>query len=239
MGGSGANLALALGGTTHSTLGSLPNNALAGSRIVVRPHVTLATLQGMITPALVGGNKGASADGVRIYSNGEFVRYSLAADGAKWTRGGSNTDYRNLIIPPDASVVTEIASGTKKWIHTGVVRTNAFRKNLIAGVQSFASGFPQDLSFVQVGAFVDPSTPAENRWTGAAESSEADWFENGASTLTIPFKRYFLREDGSTWQRVNNPTNVANATLLDATGMFLVRRVKPDASYVIPVPFTW
>ena len=237
LGGDGKILALRLGAGSSSTLGSLNVDTLAGARCVVRPHVTLSSLQTMVSPSLVGRSRGAT-DGVQLFEGGGFVRYHLNADGATWSRPGNSTaDYRNLVIAPDTSVIVELSSGAKRWTQAGVVRTNAFRKNLVAGEQSFASGFPQDLSFVDAGGFVDPSAPAASRWTGAAKQENADWFERRGVSTTMPFNRYFLREDGTTWQRVNKTTNVAHERLLDATDMFVLRRLKSDAGYVIPVPF--
>jgi hypothetical protein len=234
--GSGA-IVLKLGAGTHSTLTALGVGALAQAQIIVRPHLTLARLQAAISPALVGSNSPGTADGVQIFDGADWARYHLRADGATWVKTGESGDVRHLVIPPDVSVVMDLKSGAKTWLHQGVVRTNVFRKNLVVGPQAFATGFPLALSPTQVGGFVDVQTPAGFRWTGADDFEAADSFEKQAAGGAMAANRYFLRSNGTAWRLINNATNIANEPILGATDAFLLRRKKPDPAYAVEVPF--
>ena len=220
----------------RSTRATLPPDGLAGARVAVRPHVTLAGVQAMLSPGLQGSNQAGKADAIHVFENGRFERYYLRADRTTWRRHGSNQDQRHLVIPPDVSVLLETRSGGRTWLHAGVVRNNAFRKNLTRGEQAFASGFPLDLSPIAVGAFVDSETPANYRWRGALLFPFADWFEQYGEGVPL-LNRYFLQPNGRSWRRVLDLRDVAHAPVLEATGMFVLRRNNPDPDYVIPVPF--
>ena len=231
-----SGITVALGATSASTLGELPANALAGARLALRPHVTLARLQEMISPALQGSNSSGRADAVQVFANGRFVRYHLAGNGESWKRSDSPKDFRGLVIPPDTSILIDTRTGGRSWLHTGLVRTNAFRKNLVAGEQAFATGFPVDLSPVEAGAFVDSEAPAGTRWRGSLLFPFADWFEQYGVGVPL-LNRYFLQPNGTSWRRVLDLRDVAHAPILGATDMFVLRRHNPDPAYVIPVPF--
>ncbi|HEY0943679.1 MAG TPA: hypothetical protein VGD81_00370 [Opitutaceae bacterium] len=232
-----AAVTLSFGSGTHSTLSTLAAGALAGARCALRPHMTLAALKSMFTPALKGDNTASKADGVQLYGPGGFDFFYLRGDGVTWRKaGGGTADLRNLVIPPDVGVLLELRSGGKRWTHTGRVRTNAFRKNLRAGLQAFATGFPVDLSPLDVGAFVDTSVPAAERWTGNESVGMADRFQVFFDTYSTPHALYYLRGDGTSWRSTTSTTNVAATPILGATAMQLVRRVNPDGGYVILPP---
>jgi hypothetical protein len=227
---------LALGTATFSTLPTLGPNALAGARCVLRPHLTLARLKGLVARSLVGHDNFVFADGVRLLEAGVSTFYYLRADGVTWRRPGSSADHRGKVIPPDTSFLVEVKSRAQSWTQTGKVRINAFRKNLVPGFQSFASGFPVDVSPVQIGAFVSASLPPETRWTGHNVFAFADQihllFRPGR-----PFDFFYLRGDGSTWRSLTSSTNVANEPILGATGMVLLQRIKPNPAFIIQRPF--
>ncbi len=233
----GSAVVLDLGASSHSTLPSVADNVLAGARVVLRPHVTLAGVQAMFTPALIGNDHFNFADGILIHSPGGYVLHHLKADGVTWVEKGGAVDVRDRIIPPDVSVQLRIKSGSKQWVHTGNVRVNDFRKNLIAGVQALATGFPMDLTPAQIGGFVDPFAPAGVRWTASSDMELADWVQNSTGG-PMPRSRAFLAADGSTWRRVNNSTNLASQPILGATDASLLRRINPDSGYFIERPFT-
>ena len=226
---------LLLGPGTSSTLATVTAGALAGARCVLRPHTTLSSLQAMFTPGLVGRDQFLLADGVQVVEDGALHVYYLRADGVTWSRVGAAGDFRHHVLPPDASVLVGIKAA-KAWRHAGNVRTNAFRKNLVVGVQAFATGFPQDLSPAQVGAFVDPGAPPATRWTGHNLFLLADQF-HVVFGEPRPFELFFLRADGTTWRTPTNPTNVAQQPILGATDMLLLRRLRPNPAYRIPRPF--
>jgi hypothetical protein len=234
----GSTLHLTLGAassSTFSTLRTLAANALAGARCVLRPHVTLARLQRMLTPGLVGRDNLLLADAVEVLENGDAVRYSLRGDGVTWRKGGSTEDARDKVLPPDASFVVESKYAAQAWRQEGNVRTNAFRKNLVRGLQSFASGFPQDLSPVQIGAFVDAAAPAERRWTGNNVFPFADQIQ--VLLGARPFELFYLRGNGTTWRTLARSTDVASAPILGAASAILVRRANADDAFRILPPY--
>jgi hypothetical protein len=231
-----STLTLTLGAESFSTLPALTIDVLAGARCVLRSHVTLARLQQTFTPGLIGRDNFSLADAVEILENGRAERYFLKADGVTWTRAGSTEDFRDKVLPPDGSFVVESQYAVQVWRHQGNVRTNAFRKNLVRGVQSFASGFPQDLSPVQIGAFVDPTAPEGTRWTGNNVFAFADQIQVGLGTPR-PFALFYLRGNGATWRTLTDATNAAGSPILGATSLILIRRVNPDGAFVIPPPF--
>jgi hypothetical protein len=232
----GSTIVLALGPETFSTLPELAADTLVGARCALRPHMTLARLQAMITPGLRGSDHSAFADGVLILEEHGFERYTLRADGVTWHRHGSELDQGGKVIPPDVSFLVQTSSHRRRWLHTGEVRTNLFRKNLVHGLQAFATGFPEDLSPAQIGAFVDPEEPAQIRWTGSNVFAFADQIQRIADHRR-PFDLYYLRADGTTWRTLRDPRNLANEPILGVTDMLLLRRVKPNPTFAIVPPF--
>jgi hypothetical protein len=230
-----STLMLSLGAGSFSTLRALTSGVLAGARCVLRSHVTLARLQQMLTPGLVGRDHVLFADGVDVLENGQPERYFLRADGVTWRKSGSTEDFRHKVLPPDGSFAVESKYAAQVWRHAGTVRTNAFRKNLVRGIQSFASGFPEDLSPIQIRAFVDPAASAGTRWTGHNVFAFADQIQ--VLLGARPFELFYLRGNGSTWRGLFDAANVASSPILGATSLTLIRRVNADGAFLIPPSF--
>ena len=230
-----ATVTLALGAGSHSTLATLPDDALMGARCLLRRHVTLARLQEMLVPGLNGSDSRRRADGVQVVEDGRVVRYTLAADGGTWRRAGSEEDFRDKVLPPDESFVVRARYARQFWRHAGGVRTNAFRKNLVRGAQAFATGFPVDLSPTQIGAFVDPAAPPRTRWTGRNTPGLADQIQLVLRD-PAPEELFYLRGDGTTWRTVPDPTDVSGVPFLGSHDAIVVRRVNPDPAYRIASP---
>jgi hypothetical protein len=235
-----ARVFLLLGAGTHSTLSEIPADALDGARGVIRAHATLASVQAMFTPGLVGSDNPRLADTVQLVEDGDLRMYYLRADGARWSRvnptgdrADANIDHRSKVLPADASLLVDVHAG-QGWLHAGKVRANAFRKNLGPGLQAFATGFPVDLSPAQVGAFVDAGQPAGVRWTGSDKVPLADQFGVVSPESQV---LYYLAGDGTTWRTPDDPTDVANQPILGATQLILLRRILPNPAYLIPRPF--
>src|SRR5262249_60086961 len=104
-----------------------------------------------------------------------------------------------------------------------------------AGVQTFASGFPVDLSPAQVHAFVDPAAPEATRWNGNNLFPLADQIELRARP-GHPLDVFYLRGDGVTWRPLPGSGDVSGEPLIGATGLVLVRRKNAKPPYVVPVP---
>lgn len=232
-----ATVTVNLAATSFSTSHTLGANVLAQARAVLRPHQTLGKLAATFSPALVGNNNAALADGVRLMTPNGLVFYYLRGDGQSWREPGKSADLRSMVIPPDVSLIVQLRSGAKKWTHTGLVRRNAFRKNLIAGLQGFATGFPIDLSPMQVGAFTDTAQPTGARWSGSSDASLADSFKVFNAGLG-DFDSYSLGGDGSTWTLSGGAINYASTAILKAPSMVVLSRTNPDPAYVIITPFT-
>ena len=228
---------LDLGNSSNSTSNKLQKNVLAGARAVVRPHVTLAKLGAMFSPALVGHANNAHADGIAVFGDSiTEIFYFLRPDGT-WRTWPWSPDESARIIPPDTSVVLMLRSGTKQWTHLGGVRTNVFRKKLRPGLQGFATGFPVDLSPVQIGAFADPQAPSSTRWTG----SNIPLFADSLSVYDsedASFKLHYLRGNGTSWYLVGGgSTNLAFTPFIPAQGATVLNRRKADPDYLIIRPF--
>ena len=230
-----STITLDLGAGSFSTLPVLSGNALAGARCHLRRHVTLARLKQMLTPGLSGHDNALRADGVDVLEGGRIVRYTLGGDGATWRRGGSSLDFRGKVLPPDASFVVEARQRPQAWRHAGAVRTNTFRKNLVRGLQPFATGFPVDLSPAQVEAATLPSAPPRTGWTGHNLFLFADQFQLVLGEPR-PWELFYLTGNGSKWRALGDPDNVANDPILGATSLILLRRINADPSYRIPSP---
>jgi hypothetical protein len=258
----GASIIVDLGDESFSTLSQLNADALADARCVIRPHLTLSRLQALLEPGLSGTDKGRSGDAVWVQGPLGLERFQLAGDGESWIESVGNGggkwagihnrwlsrderrskahpgDFRDMVIPPDVGVMLELMSGPKEWRHEGIVRTNAFRKNLVKGYQGFATGFPVWMSPVDVAAFVDAGEPAGWQWTGDNKFAKADQFQVfaiGAENFSL----YYLRADGSAWARLDgNPkTDYAGEPIFGPAGMVVLWRSKPNPEFVIPVPF--
>jgi hypothetical protein len=232
-----ATVVLDLGASSNSTIKSLAANVLAQTRCAVRPHLTLAKLQNAFSPALVGNNAAGSADLVKLIGAKGLTTYQLRGDNATWRESGKTADVRNLVIPPDVSVMIQLRSGAKRWANLGAVRTTAFRKNLSNGLQGFATGYPVDMSPAQIAAFVDAGQPAGTRWTGSDNPDVADTIKVFDSSLN-DYKTYYLRADGATWNLVGDTSNVATAALIKPTAFVVVSRNQSDGDYLIVPPFT-
>jgi hypothetical protein len=229
-------LVLNLAAGTHSTLAALADAALADARVIVRPHVRLADLQAMVAPSFVGDNKHNKADGVEVFEGTAYAFYFLRADGSSWAKKDAAGEFRSLVIPPDTSVQVVLRSGTKSWMDEGVVRTNAFRKNLAVGSQAFATGFPEALSPVDLGAFANVGAPVGTEWTGNSEPGLADGIQLVA-LKPLSSNWYYLDASGLTWRRVAGNVVSTTTAFAGPTDAMILRRNNPDPDYIILLPF--
>lgn len=211
-----AVVGLDLSAASHSTLASLDANSLLGAGFALRRHATLATLQARFSPALVGSDDPSVADSVTLYdpSGGGYTLYHLRADGATWRRPGSTTDQRARVIPPDQSLVVRLRSGAKTSVLVGEARGHAFRLNLAAGQQAFATGFPVPLSLA--------AAPAESVRVLPA----------GASVFT----RYHLSDDGASWLTESGANVSASSAPLAPDAALLVSRATAATGLLIANP---
>jgi hypothetical protein len=220
----------------NSTLPNMAPGALVGMKVALRPHMTLARLQARITPALVGNNVAAQADSVLVFTSSSSVTYYLRSDGLTWRKAGSTTDFAGMIIPPDQSVMLQMRSGAKELRQEGMIRGNAFRMNIKAGVQSAATGFPDSLSPVEFGATTNLIAPQLTTWVGNNQQSQADGimvFDPSKGS----FVTYYLRADGVTWRASGSTVDLSASKFLKPDSIILIKRRNADDKGLVPRPY--
>jgi hypothetical protein len=228
-------LVVKLGAGSYSTLGALGADQLQGARIVVRPHVRLVDVQALMGVSLVGDVKHNKAEGVEVYEGTGYAFYYPRSSANTWAKKDFVGEYGELILPPDVSVKVRMLSGGRAWLHKGVVRTNDFRKNLVAGFQGFATGFPAAFSPLSLGAFVDPQTPATS-WVGNVKPDFADGIQLSAKS-PISFNWFFLDQTGQHWQQVAQKGDVTALAFAAPFEAMLLIRNNPDNGFVVLRPF--
>lgn len=220
----------------NSTLQNMAAGALVGMKVALRPHMTLARLQARITPALVGNNTAALADSVLVFTSASSVTYYLRSDGLTWRKAGSTTDYAGMVIPPDQSIMLQMRSGAKELRQEGMIRANAFRMNIKAGIQSAATGFPDSLSPVEFGATTNLIAPQLTTWVGNNQQSLADGimvFDPAKGS----FVTYYLRADGITWRASGSTVDLSASKFLKPDSIILIKRRNADDKGLVPRPY--
>ena len=220
----------------NSTMPNMAVGALVGMKVALRPHMTLARLQSRITPALMGNNVASQADSVLVFTSTSSVTYYLRADGVTWRKAGSTTDYAGMVIPPDQSVMLQMRSGAKELRQEGMIRDNAFRMNIKAGVQSAATGFPDSLSPVEFGATTNLIAPQLTTWVGNNQQSQADGimvFDPSKGS----FVTYYLRADGITWRASGSTVDLSASKFLKPDSIILIKRRNADDKGLVPRPY--
>lgn len=203
-------------------LASIGTN-LNGQTIAIRPHLTLADLDSMCSPALVGNNSLSSADSIAFTENGALVYFSKRADGS-WRRSGSAQNFSDKVISPGTGVFVKKASGTTTLTQTGLVRDNDFARPYVAGMELQAPGFPLDRTPINLG--VVPGSGATD-WFGGTVSS-GDYISVISSGALV---KYSLRTDGSL-VRSGNPSDFKNSSIVLGADAQLVKRSKANSDNV-------
>jgi uncharacterized protein (TIGR02597 family) len=144
----GATLTLDMA-SPHNTLPALPTS-LAGEKVIVRPHQTLA--QVFEHAGFTGSGNPQTAEQVLFYRDGRYVSYWLYDGGGNaqrraWLQVGDATlaSMNDLVLPPGTGVMVKLVSG-RSFTLIGQVRTNAFVQNLVAGHQLIATPWPVNAS---------------------------------------------------------------------------------------------
>lgn len=221
--------------STNTTFSGLTKDMLLGATASIRPHVTLAKIQAMFDPPLVGNNNLSLADSLLVFNATSAITYYLRADGVTWRKAGTTTDFSTMVIPPDQGVMLQLRSGAKALCHQGVVRGNAFRINFKPGLQPSATGFPASLSPVEFGAIGNPVIPQAG-WIGSNVQSQADGimvFDQAKGSFTS----YYLRSDGLTWRTSGSVSDQSGAKILRHDSFFMVKRQNADDQMLIPKPY--
>ena len=220
---------------TNTTFSALTKDMLVGAKASIRPHMTLAKIQAMFDPPLVGNNNLSLADSLLVFNATSAITYYLRGDGATWRKAGTTTDFSSMVIPPDQGVMLQLRSGAKALTHQGVVRGNAFRINFKPGLQPSATGFPATLGPVEFGAISNPVIPQAG-WIGNNVQSQADGLMVFDQTKGS-FTSYYLRSDGITWRTSGSISDQSGAKILRHDGFFMVKRQNADDQMLIPKPY--
>ena len=220
----------------RSTLAAVSATSLATCSVVIRPHLTLAKVQGMFSPSLVGNNNSALADAVLVYAAGGFTTYYLRGDNLTWRKAGSTSDFAGQVVAPDEGVLVQLRSGSKVMTHAGVPRMNDFRLNLKAGYMPGCTGFAVDMSPLQFGAVTNAGPAPQNDWVGNNAQASADGiqvFDPSKGSFTS----YYLRGDGVSWRAAGSTTVLTGSSLLKPDTFFLVKRTNPNPAHLVLRPY--
>jgi hypothetical protein len=178
---------------------------LAGSRVTIRPHHTLAEL---LPPASFGAE-----DRVLFFDNATNNFSTLASDSADWLDGAVNMNARPF-APHEAAMVKVTTAGTT-ILFTGEVRANNFVTPLNPGAQLIAPGWPTATAAPVTGLRSGPAPENADRlrlWNGDLTPGAND------------YTSYYLDNNGTTpsWKPQTAPP--APAPQPNAFhGLFLIR----------------
>lgn len=226
----GATIAAANGTVVLSA--SSPNNTFAvasigtsldSQTVALRKHITLAQIQGMFSPALVGNNNAALADSIQLFVGGSFVTYSLRGGNLEWRKSGDTANYAKLAVPPGSGIILSKRGSSTVLTESGAVRQNDFATPLVKGLQFVAPSAPVDRSPLQVGM-----VPNTNGWVGNNNAALADSlliFTNGA------FVTFTLRGNGEL-RKSGETIDYRNTNLITSSSAFLIRRNNANADLV-------
>ncbi len=220
----------------RSTLAAVSAASLNACQVVIRPHLTLAKVQGMFSPVLVGNNNSALADALLVYAAGGFTTYYLRGDNITWRKAGSTSDFAAMVIAPEEGVLVQLRSGAKVMTHAGVPRMNDFRLNMKAGFRPACTGFAVDISPLQFGAITNAGPAPQNDWVGNNTQASADGiqiFDPSKGSFTS----YYLRADGVSWRTAGSTTVLTGSALLKPDAFFLVKRANPNPANLVIRPY--
>lgn len=222
--------------SSRSTLAAVSASSLNACLVVIRPHLTLAKVQGMFSPVLVGNNNSALADAVLVYAAGGFTTYYLRGDNITWRKAGSTSDFSAMVIAPEEGVLVQLRSGSKVMTHAGMPRMNDFRLNMKAGYMPGCTGFAVDMSPLQFGAVTNAGPAPQNDWVGNNAQASADGiqiFDPSKGSFTS----YYLRADGVSWRAAGSTTVLTGSSLLKPDTFFLVKRANPNPANLVLRPY--
>jgi len=222
--------------SSRSTLAAVSASSLNTCLVAIRPHLTLAKVQSMFSPVLVGNNNSALADAVLVYAAGGFTTYYLRGDNITWRKAGSTSDFSGLVIAPEEGVLVQLRSGAKVMTHAGVPRMNDFRLNMKAGYMPGCTGFAVDMSPLQFGAVTNAGPAPQNDWVGNNVQASADGIQIFDPSKGF-FTSYYLRADGVSWRAAGSTTVLTGSSLLKPDTFFLVKRANPNPANLVLRPY--
>ncbi len=179
-----------------STLKTLPPE-LAGARVALRPHITLA--QVFPVDVFQAGAVAEAADQVLFHENGVWHTHWLSAKSGRrqWVSANdaTETSQDSRIIPPGTGVMVKKTGPAKVTTLTGHVRTAPWRMPLVAANQLLALPWPVDSTPKGLGLTL------ENGFTAAASAMTADQIQLWTADTTVStstYDSYWLLKKGTT-----------------------------------------
>ncbi len=220
----------------NSTALALSTDALAGHRVVIRRHLTIADVFGAGEDSVLrAGFRYEEADSLLFYDRraGGYATYYLCLqeDGAaEWRKVGAFGGMNDTIIPPATGVfVHRNAATSTELVLLGSVRTNDFVLPLRAGYNLVSSPYPV------ADAAADLQLGSANGFTAASEASKADQILvfNGAD-----FDRYYLCDAAGMgeeiWLRSGGDAVAASAaSLLSHERSVFIKKLAADPDFVV------
>ena len=227
---------------TISPLNTLPAipASLAGDRIALRPHWTLAEC--LPPAAFRATNSSSSADRLMCYTGTAFATTWLFSNGGnpKWVNDATLADRgTSAMDPAEAFLILPRSNSAPIFVNLGIVRDYKFACPIKQGTRLIGGGWPMDQSPASRNMLY------ANGFTGASSSSRADriliWTGDTTSEGTTYDTHYLLKTASiQQWVRNGDSTlsNENAASLFGAMhGVFFNSYLgKPD--YVAPVPWT-
>lgn len=199
-----------------NTLPQLIESALAGARVVVRPHVTLEQL--MPKENFTGSTRATTSDQVLFHHGNRYETLFLLKTGTnsgyhQWTSANdaSLDDAGKRIIPPGTGLMLRLVSSPKTIAFTGSVRMDPFARKLSPGHNLIANPWPLDTSPTAV------NLTLQNGFTGTLRPTTSDQIQlwNG-----VGYTSYWLINGGTTWRHW---TAMDSASLEDYGSLKLLR----------------
>lgn len=208
--GANATLVLDAASPLNTAVGAF--GALAGHRIALRPHWTLATLfgTGLGATQLNSATSSASADQVLAWNGTSWSTYWFRQNSAGTVREWRNTatgtaNQDNALIPSGVGIFFVRRNGGLSLNAVGEIRTNRFVRNLDESAQLLALGHPVDRSPQQLG--LDTTAGYTANTTSSASDQLLAW--NGSAFSTYWFRR---NSAATVFEWRNTATSTTNHT---------------------------
>ncbi len=226
----------------RNTLPAVPD--LAGARIVVRAHWTLADL--FPPAAWRAGTSASTADRVHLFdaSAQGWITYWLVElpQGRRWTRQGSASlqDEGGLVIPPGLGLMVQKSGGTVIAPMAGVLRPHAFALPVTAPGALLAGGWPMEQSPA------DRAMLVSDGFIGSSNPAQADrfllWEPDLNPSASPGFATWFLLNGGTHlryWTRLGTAKlGDDNANPLFPTQRAFMLRLQSDRpGWRLPLPW--
>ncbi|MBE2283655.1 MAG: DUF1929 domain-containing protein [Prosthecobacter sp.] len=218
-----------------STLQTLPVD-LAGARVVVRRHITLA----QVFPADVfqPGATTAAADQVLFHENGTWTTCWLNGS-RQWVSAAdpAGTSQNAKIIAPGTGLMVKTGALAKSVTHTGHVRTTPWRASLLTGQNLLASPWPVDGTPQTLGLTAGNGLTAS---TSMATADQIQLWKGDATPGAATYDGWWLLKRGSTliWTAKGSASlKDVSATLPLRSGWAFFLKAQPataDHGWILP-----